>query len=57
MFQKCLYGILAVFVLLALFMIDLTMVIPFASNQIIVSVMVFAFYLYLSYLIIFRKIF
>ncbi|MCM3741238.1 hypothetical protein M3210_13260 [Oceanobacillus luteolus] len=37
--------------------VDLMMVVPFATNQIIASAIVIVFYLYLLYLITFRKIF
>ncbi|GGA60358.1 hypothetical protein [Ornithinibacillus halotolerans] len=55
--RKWVYGILSVIGFLALFLIDMTMVVPFASNQLIASGIVFVFYLYLTYLIVFRKIF
>lgn len=51
------YGTLAIIGLIVLFLVDITMVVPFVTNQIIVSSLVFVFYLYLLYLIIFRKIF
>ncbi|MBU5465887.1 hypothetical protein KQI49_03470 [Virgibacillus sp. MSJ-26] len=57
MVRKWIYGILSMIGLIVLFLVDLTMLVPFATNQIIVSALVFAFYLYLLYLIIFRKIY
>jgi hypothetical protein len=56
MFQKYFYGMLAMSGFIALFAVDITMFVPFASNSIITSAIVIVFYLYLSYLIIFKKI-
>lgn len=57
MFRKWMYGILASLGFVGLVIIDITMVIPFAANQIIALAAVLIFYLYLSYLIVFRKVF
>ncbi|MFD1606499.1 hypothetical protein [Oceanobacillus luteolus] len=57
MFQKWFYGILAILGFIGLMIVELTMVVPFATNQLIVSAIVIVFYLYLLYLITFRKIF
>jgi hypothetical protein len=56
MFQKYFYGVLAVLGFIALFAVDITMFVPFTSSPIITLAIVFVFYLYLSYLIVFRKI-
>ncbi|MYL56289.1 hypothetical protein GLW20_02080 [Virgibacillus halodenitrificans] len=56
MLQKYFYGTLAILGFIALFVVDITMIVPLTTNPIIVSAVVFVFYLYLSYLILFRKI-
>lgn len=57
MFRKWMYGILASLGFVGLVIIDITMVIPFAANQIIALAAILISYLYLSYLIVFRKVF
>lgn len=56
MLQKYVYGMLAILGFVALFVVDIAMLVPFSTNPIIALVLVFVLYLYLSYLIIFRKI-
>ncbi|MEJ8777111.1 hypothetical protein [Pseudogracilibacillus sp. ICA-222130] len=57
MIQKWLYRILSMIVFMALFLVDIVVVAPFATNEIVASALVFVFYLYLIYLISFRKVF
>src|SRR5699024_9032038 len=57
MVRKWIYATLSIVGLVVLFLVDLTMAVPFATNQIVVSVLLFSFYLYLLYLIIFRKVY
>ncbi|WP_190279455.1 hypothetical protein [Ornithinibacillus gellani] len=55
--QKWLYGLLSIIGLVILFITDITMVVPFSTNHFIASALVMIFYMYLLYLIVFRKIF
>lgn len=57
MFRKWIYGILAVIGIVVLILVDMTMVVPFSTNPIVASALVLIFYLFLLYLIIFRKVF
>ena len=54
--RKYFYGTLAIIGLTVLLLVDLMMVVPLASNQTIVLVISLLFYIYLLYLIVFRKI-
>jgi len=57
MIQKWLFSVLSMIAFIALFLVDIMVVVPFATNEIVASAFVFVFYLYLLYLIIFRKVF
>lgn len=56
MLQKHLYGLLAILGFITAFLVDITMIVPLSTIPIIVSIIIFLFYMYLLYLIIFRKI-
>jgi len=57
MFRKWFYGIVSALILIGLFLLDIVTIIPISSNQFIVSMVILTFYVYISYLIIFRKIY
>ncbi|MFD1019583.1 hypothetical protein [Thalassobacillus hwangdonensis] len=57
MVRKWTYGALAIMGFIGLLLIDVTMVVPFSSNPTITSALVLVFYLYLLYLIVFRRIY
>jgi len=57
MLRKWFYGIVSALVLIGLFLLDIVTIIPISSNQFIVSMVILTFYVYISYLIIFRKIY